>query len=118
MDVQEYIASGILELYVAGILSEKENLEVHTYAQEYPEIKAEIEAIEAAVLEISHKATNLPAKGFETLKPRLENSGETKVIPIQRKPVSWTAYIGWAASILLAIGLFGYTTKTKHWNPN
>jgi anti-sigma-K factor RskA len=113
MDVQEYIASGILELYVAGILSEKENLEVHTYAQEYPEIKAEIEAIEAAVLEISHKATNLPAKGFETLKPRLENTGETKVIPIQRKPVSWTAYIGWAASILLAIGLFWVYNQNK-----
>ena len=41
MDVQEYIASGILELYIAGILSDKENLEIANYAKEYPEIKAE-----------------------------------------------------------------------------
>ncbi|HAI41988.1 MAG TPA: anti-sigma factor, partial [Maribacter sp.] len=39
MDVEKYIASGILELYVAGTLSEKENLEIANYAKVYPEIK-------------------------------------------------------------------------------
>lgn len=113
MDVQEYIASGILELYVAGILSEKENLEVHTYAQEYPEIKAEIEAIEAAILEISKNATKSTPDDFDTLKTRLNGNDETKVVPIQAKPTSWTAYIGWAASILLAIGLFWVYNENK-----
>ena len=38
MDVKEYIASGKLELYVAGALSTEENLEVQHYAIQYPEI--------------------------------------------------------------------------------
>ena len=57
MDVEKYIASGILELYVAGTLSEKENLEIANYAKEYPEIKKEIEEIEASILELSRKAS-------------------------------------------------------------
>ena len=37
MNSKEYIASGILELYVAGALSEKENEEVHAMMQKHPE---------------------------------------------------------------------------------
>ena len=57
MDVEKYLASGILELYIAGILSEKENLEIANYAKEYPEIQKEIEAIEASILALSKKAS-------------------------------------------------------------
>ena len=35
MDVEKYIASGILELYVAGTLSEKENLEIVNSSRYY-----------------------------------------------------------------------------------
>lgn len=113
MDVKEYIASGILELYVAGVLSSEENHEIHKIAQEYPEIKAEIIFIEAAILEISKNATKSTPVDFDTLKTRLKGNDETKVVPIQRKPTSWTAYIGWAASILLAIGLFWVYNENK-----
>ena len=41
MDINKYIASGILELYVAGSLSEKENQEVYEAIQKYPEVKKE-----------------------------------------------------------------------------
>ncbi len=51
MDVDKYIASGILELYVAGALSDQENLEIATYAKKYTEISAEIISIETAILE-------------------------------------------------------------------
>ena len=46
MDIEAYIASGILELYVAGLLSDEENVAVQGYAKEYPEIQKEIEEIE------------------------------------------------------------------------
>ena len=36
MNTKDYIASGILELYIAGSLSEKENEEVHAAIQENP----------------------------------------------------------------------------------
>ena len=39
METKEYIASGILELYVYGILSEAENIEIAEKAKQHPEIE-------------------------------------------------------------------------------
>lgn len=49
MDIKKYIASGILEHYVLGLASEEERKEVEMYASGYPEIKAELEAVEVAM---------------------------------------------------------------------
>ena len=107
MDVEQYIASGILELYVAGVLSEKENLEISTYAKEYPSIHAEIVSIEAAILELSKKASSAKAYPFNTIESKIDlSSTETKVIPLEKPTNNWSQYLSWAASILLAIGLF------------
>ena len=48
-EVKAYIESGILELYVLGQLSAREQAEVEAMAANYPEIKQEIEAIEIAM---------------------------------------------------------------------
>ncbi|WP_396634123.1 anti-sigma factor domain-containing protein [Maribacter sp. R86514] len=105
MDLEKYIASGILELYIAGTLSEKENLEIANYAKEYPEIQKEIEAIEASILELSRKASPGYNYSFAALMNRI--NGEVKVVDINEKRSSpFLSYIGWAASVLLAVGLF------------
>lgn len=104
MDVQKYIASGILELYVAGILSEKENLEIANYAKEYPEILKEIEAIEASILELSKKASPGLMYSFTSIMDKINK--DIKVIAIDDKRSPILSYVGWAASVLLAIGLF------------
>lgn len=105
MDVEKYIASGILELYVAGILSEKENLEIANYAKEYPEIKKEIEEIEASILELSRKASPGYHYSFKALMNRI--NGEVKVVDInEKRSTPFLSYMGWAASVLLAVGLF------------
>lgn len=49
MNIQDYISSGVLEHYVLGLLSEAERSEVERNVMEYPEIKVELEAIEAAL---------------------------------------------------------------------
>ncbi|CAH0997313.1 hypothetical protein EMA8858_03444 [Emticicia aquatica] len=49
MNIQEYIASGILESYVLGLANEKETAEVEQMAEQWPEIKAEIRQIENAL---------------------------------------------------------------------
>jgi hypothetical protein len=49
MDISNYIASGVLELYVNGLLSEPEKREVEALAAQYPEIKQEIFHIEEAL---------------------------------------------------------------------
>ncbi|WP_291962133.1 anti-sigma factor [Maribacter sp.] len=105
MDVEKYIASGILELYVAGILSEKENLEIANYAKEYPEIKKEIEEIEASILELSRKASPGYHYSFKALMNRI--NGEVKVVDMnEKRSTPFLSYMGWAASVLLAVGLF------------
>jgi anti-sigma-K factor RskA len=104
MDTKKYIASGILELYVAGILSEEENSEVHSYAQKYPEIKSEIDAIEATILDLTRKSSpGLSINSFENVKSEIN-----KVLPLQPlavKKTPWTSYLGWAASLVFAAGL-------------
>ena len=49
MNVEQYIASGVLEAYVTGDLTDPERAEVERYAREYTEIRRELDAIEAAL---------------------------------------------------------------------
>ncbi len=58
MDINEYISSGILELYVAGALEPDEMREVEGNAARYPEIRAEIIAIEEAVATLARTDRN------------------------------------------------------------
>ncbi|NAS11625.1 anti-sigma factor [Poritiphilus flavus] len=107
MDIEKYIASGILELYVAGELSEEENMEVFRNAQLYPKIKEEIQAIEASVLALSKTVTPNIArkKGFDDLKVRIGQRRDTTVVQLPRPKRNWSARIGWAAAVLLGAGL-------------
>lgn len=115
MEAQEYIESGILELYVYGLLSEKENLEIAELAKKNPEVDQEIISIEKAVIALSSSfAPFHSVENFEKIKARLELK-HGKVVDM--KPASnWSQYVGWAAAVLLLLGL-GYQTleltKTK-----
>ncbi len=113
MDVQEYIASGILELYVAGRLSEEENLEVHGLAMEHPEIMREIEQIEAAVLALGKTVSPGLPHNFELIRDIIDIQKETKVVELGKKDINWSWYVGWAASVLMAIGLFWMYTQNQ-----
>ncbi|MGY8915930.1 MAG: anti-sigma factor, partial [Flavobacteriales bacterium] len=116
MDVNKYITSGILELYVAGTLSEEENLEVAGNAEQYPEIKDEILAIEAAILTLSKAAAPVRSgnKGFNDIMKRIAAMRDTKVIKMTDSKTNWFTYVGWAASILLAAGmLWMYNQNTQ-----
>ena len=55
MNIKEYIESGILEEYVSGLLSEKENLEVDRIAGLYPEVQEEIDEIRSAYNLLSNR---------------------------------------------------------------
>ena len=48
-DLNTYLESGILELYVLGDLSSEEIREVENTIAQHPEVKAELEAIENAL---------------------------------------------------------------------
>lgn len=105
MDIQKYIASGVLELYVSGALSPEENSEVQRLAHEHPEIQKEIEAIEKTILELTRATSpGLKDNSFEMVKNSIED-----VISLnpttEKKRTPWFSYVGWAASLLLAAGM-------------
>ncbi|TRZ45064.1 anti-sigma factor [Robertkochia solimangrovi] len=106
MNVEEYIASGILELYVAGVLSEEENRDVHAMILKHPEVREEIEQIEKAI--VRHTAALAPGTvpSFEFIKTHTAG----KQVPVRslqsKKTYSWITYTGWAATIVLASGMF------------
>lgn len=109
MDIQEYISSGILELYVYGALTEAESREVTQALKEHPEIRKEVEEIEVALQKLSVAVA--PSYNAEALlasiKQKLSDKSESGVINIERKKKTpWVSYMGWAASLVLLIGLF------------
>lgn len=111
MNIQEYINSGILELYVYGALTEEESAEVSRVLQQYPQVKAEVEEIEAALLNLSAAAApNNPAFLINAIKSKLSNTATNQ--PVKRRS-NLPAYIGWAASILLLVGLFLMFNKNR-----
>ena len=86
MSTQEYIESGILELYVY-------------------EIKAEILSIENAMVFLSGSvAPRLSGKNHEAIKQQIFGSS-TKVVEMKPEPKStFSQYLGWAAAILFLVG--------------
>jgi anti-sigma-K factor RskA len=119
MSTQEYIESGILELYVYGKLNDSEMEEVHKMATQHEEIKNEIIAIENAMVYLSGSiAPRLSGKNYEDIKAKLFEE-EPKVIELQPevKPKSnWLVYTGWVAALLFLAGggyLYQQWTSTQ-----
>jgi len=108
MDKQEYIDSGILELYVFGRLDEAEFNEVTKMAEEDEDIKNEIISIEKAVINFSESVSPfLSADNYDKIRQALML--KHGVVDIKPKSNIFL-YLGWAASILLLIGI-GYQYK-------
>lgn len=108
---EEYIQSGLLELYVAGTLSEKENQEVYEAMQHYPEVLQEVVEIEAAMLKLTAATNPRAVDSFDTLKTRLHV--ETKVVSLDKPRHNWFTYAGWAAAIIFGTGLLWLFNTNK-----
>jgi hypothetical protein len=66
MNIQAYIQSGILDLYVTDLLSPAEQREVQRIAQTYPEVQAEINAIEAGLEQYAKANARAPRTTVKT----------------------------------------------------
>ena len=49
MEVKDIISSGLLELYITGLTSNEETLQVEQWAEQYPEVKIEIADLQNAI---------------------------------------------------------------------
>ncbi len=115
MDIKAYIESGILELYVAGALSQKENEEVYALMLKHPEILTEVQNIEASIIKLTAATAPQGSKNiFNSIKESLDfNDNDNKVIPLNKGKTNWFNYAGWAASVVLAAGLFWATSENN-----
>lgn len=121
IDIQEYIDSGVLELYVYGTLSEAESLEVSRLVALHPELKTEVERIEKVLLELSAATAPETSSRFDAIQKRIQSQNEDDVIPLSRKEIPQISKrtilfstLGWAAAILLLIAIgYQYTRKLK-----
>ncbi len=128
MNTQDIISSGVLELYCMGLTSAAETAEVELWAKQYPEIAAEIDAIQLGLESYaqSHGITPHPSlkeKVFAEIKENVSVSsnmqstgnGAAKVYSIS----PFWKYAA-AASIILLAGsmIFNYTFYNKYKTAN
>ncbi|MDF2437630.1 MAG: hypothetical protein K0Q95_2006 [Bacteroidota bacterium] len=66
-DIRKYIESGILEMYVLGILDEKECAEVEKMAASHAEVKAEIDTITNTLQQFASQNTEAPHPAIKPL---------------------------------------------------
>ncbi|MGY5352339.1 anti-sigma factor [Wenyingzhuangia sp. IMCC45533] len=110
IDIEEYINSGILELYVAGTLNREDSYEVYANIQKYPELKEYVNNIEQTVINIAELSTgnNVQIRPFENLMSLINKR------PRKLAVINWYQHIGWAACILLTFGIINiYLNKNQ-----
>ncbi len=127
MNTRECIESGILEAYILGALSVAEAAQVEADIAMYPELAAEMEAIETVMQLFATKLATEPPAGMDekiwgALQPATAAASQPntpKVIPFQpeyRKPVQWKHAAVWAGlvgSVLLNAFLWTGKEHTK-----
>ena len=129
MNAQEIISSGILELFSMGLTSAAETAEVNQWAAQYPEVAAEIEAIQTGLEKYALTHAIAPAalvkdKIFSAINSKsvapvvdLKTSDNNTAKIYSISPV-WK-YAA-AASIILLVGslIFNYTFYNKYQTAN
>ncbi len=110
MGTQEIINSGDLELYVYGLLSDEESRQIAALSKVDKPVYQEIISIEKSMLALSSSFSPVISSDiYEKIKYKLKLK-QRKVIQMKPKPNN-SQYIGWAASIVLLVGI-GY----MYWN--
>ncbi|TDQ29870.1 anti-sigma factor [Tenacibaculum caenipelagi] len=104
MAANKHIESGILELYIAGALSEKENEQVYRLIMEYPEILEEVKEIEKSIATLtSHVAPKNVKGSFKDILIQMlqEKEDSAKVVALKTSKRNWVTYTGWAAALVV-----------------
>lgn len=118
MNTSEYISSGILESYALGLCSEKEAADVERMCALHPEIKTELEEIQASLSDYAASYATTPAPQtrkqvfdeIDRLEAEEQPSGNrgARVIPMAR-------YLAAASIVLLALSLVANVLLYGRW---
>ena len=103
MNVEAYIASGILEAYVQGQLSADERAEVERNIVRYPELRRELESIEETQEALLQRMAIQPKAGLkQAILSKVEDASSVKTVMMDTRDggnYRWVA----AAAVLLAV---------------
>lgn len=125
MDINNYISSGIIELYVMGLCSPEEEKELEQLRQQYPELQTAILQYEVEMEAKMLQNSTLPsAEVDEKILQQLDalSSSEESIHPhstpvrkINTRYTSWLRPVAAAAVILFAVSAyFNYTLYKKN----
>jgi len=108
MNEEEIIASGILELYVCGSLSNDDIREVEIAIDKFPNLKKEVEIIESSLITLAENVSPPLSSIVWTYILNAISSGTNadSTTGTNEKTFNWAGVTGWAAAILLLGGLF------------
>ncbi|THH41559.1 anti-sigma factor [Neolewinella litorea] len=104
MDLTAYINSGVLELYVLDRLSPDERRRVEAYAEQYPEVREEIEQIEIGLEEyalLQGQATPPPPEVLTSVLSRIRPTTSSPAAPATSEVTSGGS--GWVTWLMLAL---------------
>lgn len=123
MNIDKYLASGVIEAYWAGELSDEEMQEVDELAAEFPEISAAMDEMREAIIQFGKDTHNLPnrdvLKRVETQISHTEKESLLKVLAETKeepayKPLNMINVWSIAATILLIFSVsFNYIIYQK-----
>lgn len=103
MTEEEIVASGLLELYVTGSLTEEETRLVEQALMDHPTLIKELEGIETSLISLSERMGGAVSTGvWEMIVGRTLG---VRAIDSRPKGTNWSAMTGWAAAILFFGGL-------------
>jgi len=106
MNIENIVNSGDLELYVFGVLNESEAEQIAELSKTDSVIKTEIISIEQSVIALSSSfSPAVSSDRYEKIKNQLGLKSQ-EIIKMKPKN-NWSNSLGWAASIILMIGV-GY----------
>ena len=143
MEIKDIISSGLLELYITGLTSAEETLQVEQWAEQYPEVRNEIEELQNvmesyAMAHAIQPDDSLKEKILSKIKPadsvkqkifsQIHTTPKQQPLPVitssekneGAKIYSIPSYFKWAvaATVILLIGslILNYTFYNKYQN--
>ena len=120
MDINNYISSGIIEMYVMGICSPEEKTELELLRRQYPELNKAVLQFEMELENNLLQNATLPgAIADDKILQSLKDLQKTPVIDINNnqtkiKKISWLKPVAAAATLLfIASSIFNYSLYKK-----
>jgi anti-sigma-K factor RskA len=108
LNTGEYIESGTLDLYIAGLLSVEEMRDVELKACQYPEVKTELQSLQSAFEKYAMKFAIAPPSGLkEKIMREISGNASRQEKPIVRQIApAQRSYTGLLAAASVALLIF------------